>query len=367
MSTGTLVDVVMPQMGVSVSEGTIVTLAQAGRRDRRRRTRRSSRSRPTRSTPRCPSPASGVVARSSSPRARPSTSGTRIAVIDTGGGGAGRAAAGHRPRPRPRPRPAPRRRRRRRRASADAPHFRRCPSSAPPAAAGARARRRARTARRATCARSCRPSSRAWWPSTALDIAAIPGTGRGGRVTKKDVEQHLAGGAPARCGCARRRPGSGRGSAAAAPPPRPCRRRRRPPAAGARGPSPATRIAEPMSTIRKVIARNMRAVGRHGGARLDVLRGRHDRAAWTVRAAVNTELHGDLRRQGLIPAVHHARRRRGDPALAVGQRRDARRPDRRQALRQPRHRRRDRRRARASSSRSSTTPRSSTCSASRAR
>ena len=31
-----------------------------------------------------------------------------------------------------------------------------------------------------------------------------------------------------------------------------------------------------MSNIRKVIARNLRAVGRHRGARLDVLRGRHD-------------------------------------------------------------------------------------------
>ena len=38
-----------------------------------------------------------------------------------------------------------------------------------------------------------------------LDIAAIPGTGRGGRVTKKDVEQHLAGGAPAPAAPAARR------------------------------------------------------------------------------------------------------------------------------------------------------------------
>ena len=55
------VDVVMPQMGVSVSEGTITKwLKQVGEHGRGRR-ERCSRSRPTRSTPRCRRPGTGVV------------------------------------------------------------------------------------------------------------------------------------------------------------------------------------------------------------------------------------------------------------------------------------------------------------------
>ena len=96
MATETATDVVMPQMGVSVSEGTITKwLKQEG--ETSRPTSRCSRSRPTRSTPRC--------------RARRRASCTQILVqegetVDVGtklaqiGGAAGARAAEPRPSPR---------------------------------------------------------------------------------------------------------------------------------------------------------------------------------------------------------------------------------------------------------------------------
>ena len=72
MSTGTLVDVVMPQMGVSVSEGTVVTWRkQVGE------TVKADETIVEISTDKVdtevPSPATGTVTSSSFPRARPST------------------------------------------------------------------------------------------------------------------------------------------------------------------------------------------------------------------------------------------------------------------------------------------------------
>ena len=61
----TLVDVTMPQMGVSVAEGTVVAWRSAGRRLESAPTRRSARSRPTRSTPRCRHRSAGSSPRSS--------------------------------------------------------------------------------------------------------------------------------------------------------------------------------------------------------------------------------------------------------------------------------------------------------------
>jgi 2-oxoglutarate dehydrogenase E2 component (dihydrolipoamide succinyltransferase) len=94
----------------------------------------------------------------------------------------------------------------------------------------------------------------------SLDVSAIPGTGRGGRVTKRDVEQFLA----ERGGTAEAPP--------AAPAPAPAAAAPSAPAAPAPAAAPAPRPAiatgsvswgveesSPLSTIRKVIARNMRA------------------------------------------------------------------------------------------------------------
>ena len=73
-----------------------------------------------------------------------------------------------------------------------------------------------------------------------LDIGKIPGTGRGGRVTKKDVERFLAGGrSAAPAGAGRSRARRSRGAAARAGPRRPLRRPpwRRASSARARAPS----------------------------------------------------------------------------------------------------------------------------------
>ena len=192
MSTGTLVDVVMPQMGVSVSEGTVVTWRkQVGE------TVKADETIVEISTDKVdtevPSPAAGTVREILVPEGETVDVGTRIAVIDTGGGGAAAPAAPAargRDAARPPRRPPPRRGTRRRPAaaapaaeapdvappaSADAPHFQAMPVvGAPAVGVRGRLRRATRTARAATCARSCRPSSRAWSPSTGSTSRRSP-------------------------------------------------------------------------------------------------------------------------------------------------------------------------------------------------
>ena len=217
-----------------------------------------------------------------------------------------------------------------------------CRSSAHRAPRLRRRATRTPTARAATCAPSCRRLSRAWWPSTGSTSPTIAGTGRGGRVTKKDVEEHLAGGAAAAAAPAA--PATPVPASSAATPAAPVQapdRRHADPAAPRR--PPATRSSSPCRrsarSSRATCARSVdNAVHVSTFFEVDMTR------CWSVRAAVNKELTADLRRQGLVPAVHHARGGRGDPALAVGQRRGPRHRHRRQAARQPRRGRLDQRR-----------------------
>jgi 2-oxoglutarate dehydrogenase E2 component (dihydrolipoamide succinyltransferase) len=122
-----------------------------------------------------------------------------------------------------------------------------------------------------------------------LDISQIPGTGRGGRVTKRDVEVFLGGGAA---------------PAAAAPAPAPPAAAPATPAAQAApavqaptgstpsapsAPAAGDETIEPMSNIRKVIAKNLRAsvdnaVHVSTFFEIDMTR------CWQVRAAANKEL-----------------------------------------------------------------------------
>jgi len=93
MATGTLVDVVMPQMGVSVSEGTITRWAKAVGE-----TIEADETIVEISTDKVdtevPSPASGVVRELFAGEGDTVPVNTRIAVIDTGGeGGTGEAPA----------------------------------------------------------------------------------------------------------------------------------------------------------------------------------------------------------------------------------------------------------------------------------
>ena len=95
----------------------------------------------------------------------------------------------------------------------------------------------------------------------SLDISKIPGTGRGGRVTKRDVEQYLEGSSPAPA--AAPAPAAPAPAPAAAPAPSA-------PAAPVAAQAPKAPAAtgsvswgieesSPLPMIRKVIARNMRA------------------------------------------------------------------------------------------------------------
>ena len=104
----------MPQMGVSVAEGTIVAWRVAGGRPDRRPTRRSARSPPTRSTPRC---------RRRSPAWWPRSSSTVEATVEVGDRAGpdrhrGRRGRGLRRSAEPSPVAAPRRPSRRRVAAA---------------------------------------------------------------------------------------------------------------------------------------------------------------------------------------------------------------------------------------------------------
>src|SRR5689334_25302296 len=92
MATGTLVDVVMPQMGVSVSEGTITRWAKnVGE------TIQADETIVEISTDKVdtevPAPATGVVRELLAGEGDTVPVNTRIAVIDTGGGGTAEAPA----------------------------------------------------------------------------------------------------------------------------------------------------------------------------------------------------------------------------------------------------------------------------------
>jgi 2-oxoglutarate dehydrogenase E2 component (dihydrolipoamide succinyltransferase) len=256
MATGTLVDVVMPQMGVSVSEGTITRWAKAVGE-----TIEADETIVEISTDKVdtevPSPASGVVRELFAGEGDTVPVNTRIAVIDTGGDSAessnGTAAPEATETPEPaaaqtEPEPEPQ-------ASAAQPQ-----ASAGQPEPAAQENGDGRTFVSPVVARMV--------SEHGLDIGAIPGTGRGGRVTKKDVQQFIESGGTAAPAQAPEvhdvphfapPPEAPETAAPAAPAPAP-------PAAPA---APAVEVAAPgqagpgeelyrFNTIRKVIARHMR-------------------------------------------------------------------------------------------------------------
>jgi pyruvate dehydrogenase E2 component (dihydrolipoamide acetyltransferase) len=259
MATGTLVDVVMPQMGVSVSEGTITRWAKAVGE-----TIEADETIVEISTDKVdtevPSPATGVVRELFAGEGDTVPVNTRIAVIDTGGeGGGGGDAPAEAPQEAPAepqaaaPEPA---------AEAAPPE----PAPAEPKAAPAEGNGHNGDGRTFVSPVVARMVS-----EHGLDINAIPGTGRGGRVTKKDVQQFIDSGgsaAPAQAPEVHDVPHF-------APPPEapetaaPADPAPAPPAAAPAAPAPAVEVvaageAGPgeelyrFNTIRKVIARHMR-------------------------------------------------------------------------------------------------------------
>jgi pyruvate dehydrogenase E2 component (dihydrolipoamide acetyltransferase) len=234
VSTGTAVDVVMPQMGVSVSEGTITRWAkQVGEHVDADETIVEIST--DKVDTEVPSPGTGTLTEILVAEGETVDVGTRIAVISSGDGGAAPAPA---PAPAAEAAPAP------------------APVEAAPPADGApegetngNGDGEARSFMSPVVARMVAEHS--------LDITKIPGTGRGGRVTKRDVEDFL---------------GDGSAAAAAAPVPAPAAEPAPPsaPAAPAAAPAPKPAAAtgtvswgveesSPLPMIRKVIARNMRA------------------------------------------------------------------------------------------------------------
>ena len=192
----------MPQMGVSVSEGTITKwLKQPARQSPR--TSRCSRSRPTRSTPRSPSPGEGVVA--------------EILVAEGATVDVGTLLAGSRrpapPWPSPRPHPPLK-------------HRPSLPRAAPPRLHPSPSRRASplRLRRRRAAASGngrtfVSPVVARIAAEEGVDPSAVTGTGTGGRVTKKDILAYIESGAahrhlrlrpPPGCTGSRRRPAAPR-------------------------------------------------------------------------------------------------------------------------------------------------------------
>ena len=168
------VDVVMPQMGVSVSEGTVTKWLKARRRARSRPTSRCSRSRPTRSTPRCRAPASGVVGEILVQEGETVDVGTVLAVIAPGRAGAAAAPAEAPPAPATQEAAD---------ASAEAATCRaRTGAAAPAPAAPAQPAASAGNGRTFVSPVVARIAA-----EHGVDPNRVQGTGTGGRVTKKDI------------------------------------------------------------------------------------------------------------------------------------------------------------------------------------
>ncbi|MDX6512835.1 MAG: hypothetical protein QOE36_2339, partial [Gaiellaceae bacterium] len=177
MSTGTAVDVVMPQMGVSVSEGTITRWAkQVGEHVEADETIVEIST--DKVDTEVPSPGTGILTEILVAEGETVDVGTRIAVISSGDGAS-------RPAPEPEPQTAP---------AGSAPVEAQAPA---PASADAEADEGGTNGNGDGEARSfMSPVVARMVSEHSLDISKIPGTGRGGRVTKRDVEDFLGSGGP---------------------------------------------------------------------------------------------------------------------------------------------------------------------------
>ena len=181
MATTEAVDVVMPQMGVSVSEGTITKwLKQVGEEIE------ADESLLEISTDKVdtevPSPASGVVTQILVQEGETVDVGTKLAVI---GGEAGAPAEA--PAAEPEPEAAEEVAQ-----PAETPAVDQAPAPAPaPAAATtpAEARQNGKSFVSPVVARIA--------SEHGVDVSSVPGTGRGGRVTKKDILNFVESGPPA--------------------------------------------------------------------------------------------------------------------------------------------------------------------------
>jgi 2-oxoglutarate dehydrogenase E2 component (dihydrolipoamide succinyltransferase) len=251
MATGTAIDVVMPQMGVSVSEGTITKwLKQEG--DQVEADESLLEISTDKVDTEVPSPGSGVLTQILVPEGETVAVGTKLAQIGGEASAEPAEAASAEEVPEP--------------ATAEA-------AAASEAAAGAEGE--TPTAAQVEEARPTAPAPSGDGagektfvsPVVAriasehgVDVGQIPGTGRGGRVTKKDILGFIESGAPAEAP-AREEPAPAPAAPAApeAPPAAPAVP---PPPAPAAAPQPveagAGESVEPMNAMRRGIAEHMR-------------------------------------------------------------------------------------------------------------
>jgi len=263
MATGTLVDVVMPQMGVSVSEGTITKWAKSEGEPIEADETLLEISTDKVDTE-VPSPASGVVQQIIVQEGETVAVGTKLAVIAPEGAEAAapaeappapeEAPAAEEPPPEPATQEAA--------AEADAassaegqtptaeaPPTSSPPAEAPPAPAPPAPAPAAPADGQAEGARFVSPVVARIAAEHDVDVSQVPGTGRGGRVTKKDMLGFIEAGGAAQAPAAPSPPAEAPAEPAPAAPA----------AAAAPVAEPqAGETVEPMSAMRRGIAEHMR-------------------------------------------------------------------------------------------------------------
>src|SRR5229473_344504 len=189
------VDIVMPQMGESIFEGTITKwLKKPG--DKVERDEPLFEISTDKVDAEIPSPSAGVLKEIKVGEGKTVPIQTVVGVIDAAGDGASKAAA-------PAPAPAPKAAEPARPAT-PAPAAK--PAAAPPPPQAAKPSVSAPAAASGPGAAPSRPAGERIHSSPlvrrlakehGIDLASVPGTGAGGRISKQDIEAYLAGGAQA--------------------------------------------------------------------------------------------------------------------------------------------------------------------------
>jgi pyruvate dehydrogenase E2 component (dihydrolipoamide acetyltransferase) len=252
MATTSAVDVVMPQMGVSVSEGTITKwLKQEGEEIQADEPLLEIST--DKVDTEVPSPGSGVVTQILVPEGETVEVGTKLAVIGGEAGAAQEEAAQEAPPPEPATQEA----------AAEATAASGAESVAPAAAPAQPSEPEPAPEPAAAPAGDGRQDGKSFVSPVVARIASehgvdpssVPGTGRGGRVTKKDILKFVESGAPAKAPAPAPEapaPPAAEPQPAAAPPPAPA------PAAAAPTEAAAGEQFEPMTAMRRGIAEHMR-------------------------------------------------------------------------------------------------------------
>jgi len=259
MATTEAVDVVMPQMGVSVSEGTITKwLKQEGEQVEADEALLEIST--DKVDTEVPSPASGTVTQILVPEGETVEVGTKLAVIGGEDGAPAEAPApAAEPEAPPEPATAAAAAEAQAASSAETPAPAPEPAPAPqPAATPTNGEQDAKSFVSPVVARIA--------AEHGIDVSSVPGTGRGGRVTKKDILQFVESGAaaaPAEAPAAEPPPAEAPAPAPEpAPAPAPAAEAPPKPAAPKPAPEPAAAAPgeqmEPMNAMRRGIAEHMR-------------------------------------------------------------------------------------------------------------